>query len=119
VKVVVTAQGNTLASNLDPRFGRAQHLLLVDTETGEVTAYDNRENRNAAQGAGIQTAQFVARLGAEAVVTGHVGPKAFRTLEAAKIPVYLATQATVAEALEAFRKGRLEAAQGANVEGHW
>lgn len=119
MKVLVTAQGNTLGSALDRRFGRARYLLLVETESNAVVAYDNRENQNAMQGAGIQTAQFVARLGAQKVITGHVGPKAFQTLQAANIPVYLASEGTVAEAVEAFRTGKLQTTGQANVQGHW
>ena len=83
MKIVVTASGRTLADAMDTRFGRARYFLLVDSDTGTVAAHDNAQNLNAVQGAGIQAAEAVARLGAEAVVTGNVGPKAFRTLAAA------------------------------------
>lgn len=119
MKIVVTAQGPTLDSAVDPRFGRARHLLLVDPQTMQTTAHDNRQNLNAPQGAGIQAAQAVHDLGAGAVVTGHVGPKAFATLRAAGIAVYLGASGTVRDAVEQFRSGRLRAADGANVEGHW
>ena len=42
-------------------------------------------HRDAAQGAGIQTAQLVADKGTKAVITGEVGPKAGQVLEAAGI----------------------------------
>lgn len=67
MKVAVTAQGPDLDSLIDPRFGRAQYFLLVDTDTGKFTTHDNVQNLNAPQGAGIQAAQTVAQLGAEAV----------------------------------------------------
>ena len=35
MKVVVTAQGNDMSSEIDLRFGRAKFLLVVDTETGD------------------------------------------------------------------------------------
>ena len=89
MKVAVTSQGKELSSDIDPRFGRARWLLLVDTQTGLSEAYDNAVNLNIAQGAGIQTGQNVANLGAEAVITGNVGPNAFKTLDAANIKVYL------------------------------
>ena len=86
MKIVITSQGTSLESPVDPRFGRAKHFVLVDTNTGELSAHDNSQNLNAPQGAGIQAAQAVAQLGAEAVLTGHVGPKAFTTLQAASQP---------------------------------
>ena len=119
MRVVVTAQGPTLDALADPRFGRAKYLILVDTDTGEHSAVDNEINLNAAQGAGIQAAQNVAQLGAEAVLTGHVGPKAFMTLQAANIAVYTGVSGTVGEAIEQFKSGRLTAAAKADVQGHW
>jgi predicted Fe-Mo cluster-binding NifX family protein len=119
VKVVITAQGPGLDSPVDPRFGRARHFVLFDTESGEYSGYDNAHNLNAPQGAGIQAAQAVARLGAEAVLTGHVGPKAFTTLQAANIAIYTGVSGTVEEAIAQFKSGRLKPAARADVQGHW
>jgi predicted Fe-Mo cluster-binding NifX family protein len=58
-------------------------------------------------------------LGAQAVVTGNVGPKAFRILNAAGIKVYLSAEGTVAEAIRKFKAGELKETTVANVEGHW
>ena len=119
MKVVVTAQGRDLDSPVDPRFGRARYFLLIDTETGQFTAHDNMQNLNAPQGAGIQAAQMVVQLGAEAVLTGNVGPKAFTTFEAGQVAVHAGATGTVREALEELRSGRLQPAAMATVEGHW
>jgi predicted Fe-Mo cluster-binding NifX family protein len=119
MKVVVTSQGSTLDSPVDPRFGRARFFVLVDTESGEHAAHDNAQNLSAPQGAGIQAAQAVARLGADAVLTGHVGPKAFAALQAAGISVCTGAAGTVREAVEQFNAGRLSAAQKADVQGRW
>lgn len=119
MKVVITSQGTTLESPVDPRFGRARYFLLVDTETQQVTVHDNVQNLNAPQGAGIQAAQTVARLGAQAVLTGNVGPKAFTTLQAAGIEIFPGASGTGQEALVQYQAGHLAAATKANVEGHW
>jgi predicted Fe-Mo cluster-binding NifX family protein len=119
MKIVITSQGTSLESAVDPRFGRAKHFVLVNTDTGEVSAHDNAQNLNAPQGAGIQSAQTVARLGAEAVLTGHVGPKAFTTLQAANVAIYTGVAGTVKEAIEQFKSGKLNSAAKADVEGHW
>lgn len=119
MKIVVTAQGAEMESPVDPRFGRAKYFVLVDTETGQHQAHDNAQNLNAAQGAGIQAAQTVAQLGAETVLTGHVGPKAFATLTAANVAVYTNASGTVKEAIEQFQAGQLESAAKADVQGHW
>ena len=119
MKVAVSSVGETLDSAVDPRFGRAAQFVLVDTDTGEHQLISNAQNLNAAQGAGIQSAEAVARLGAKALVTGHCGPKAFRVLLAAGIKIYNTDARTVAEALEHYRAGKLKEAESADVEGHW
>lgn len=117
MKVIVTALGAGMESPVDPHFGRAKYFVLVDTETGDHATHDNAQNLNAIHGAGIQAAQCVARLGAEAVVTGHVGPKAFATLQAAGIAIYEGASGTVADAIRSLRAGQLQQAAQADVEG--
>ena len=119
MKIAISSEGTSLESPVDPRFGRAKHFVLVDTDTGEFSAHDNAQNLNAPQGAGIQAAQTVARLDAKAVLTGHVGPKAFTTLHAANVAVYTGTSGTVKEAIDQFKSGRLIPTTKADVEGHW
>ena len=119
MKVVVTSQGADVDSAVDPRFGRAKFLVLIDTETGEFTAHDNAQNLNALQGAGIQAAQNVVSLGAAAVITGNVGPKAFTALQTGNVKPYIGATGSVQDAVEQFKDGRLQCADQANVEGHW
>lgn len=119
MKIAVTTSGNTLDAPLDTRFGRAPRFLIYDTQTGTYEVMDNAQNLNAAQGAGIQSAQNVARSGASVLITGHCGPKAFKVLTAAKISIYCTAASTVQEALNLFSKGELKPEGAANVEGHW
>jgi predicted Fe-Mo cluster-binding NifX family protein len=119
MKLAVTSQGNNLQSPLDPRFGRARYFIVVDSETGAFSAADNTVNLNAAQGTGIQAGKRVAELGVQGLITGHVGPKAFSTLQAAGVKIYPSDAGTVAEAVEQFKAGKLQAAASADVEGHW
>jgi predicted Fe-Mo cluster-binding NifX family protein len=119
VKIAFTTSGEDLNAPLDTRFGRAPKFLVYDLETDAFAVIDNQQNLNAAQGAGIQSAQAVARMGAQAIVTGHCGPKAFRVLQAAGIEVFNADAPTVADALAQYRAGELSGAKGADVEGHW
>ena len=67
-------------------------------------------------GAGIQAAKKVNELGVDALITGHVGPKAFATLQAGKVTIYTGT---AADAIKQFKAGKLKAAGSADVEGHW
>lgn len=119
MNIAITSQGNDLDSMVDQRFGRAVQFIIYDTETEEFAAIDNAQNLNAAQGAGIQTAQNIINTGSEAVLTGHCGPKAFRTLTAGNVKVFVNVEGSVKEAIEMFKKGELSAADGADVDGHW
>ncbi len=119
MKIAFTTSGDDLQAALDSRFGRAPKFLLYDTESENFTVHDNAQNLNAAQGAGIQSAETIARLGAKVLVTGHCGPKAFRVLSAAGISVYSSDTPTVAEALQQFKAGKLFPILAADVEGHW
>jgi predicted Fe-Mo cluster-binding NifX family protein len=119
MKIVFTTSGDNLNAPLDSRFGRAEKFLVYDLDSETFDVVDNQQNLNAAQGAGIQSAETVARLGAKAIVTGHCGPKAFRVLLAAGIKIFNTDAPTVAEALEQYRAGRLTEAKTADVEGHW
>ena len=119
MKVAITSQGKDSANTVDPRFGRAKYFVLFDTETNEFSAHDNSQNLNAMQGAGVQAARNVAELGAEVLVTGNVGPKAFATLQAADVKIYIGATGSVKDALEQFKTGQLQCASKANVEGHW
>ena len=119
MKIAISAQGTSLDSSVDPRFGRSKYFIVADTESGEFSPHDNTMNLNAAQGAGIQAAKNVADLGVQAVITGNVGPKAYSTLTAAGIEIYTGATGTVRYILDAFRAGKLSRADRANVDGHW
>jgi len=119
MKLAVTSQGEGMNASVDPRFGRARYFIVVDTETGESSTIDNAVNLNASQGAGIQAGRNIVELGVGVLVTGHVGPKAFSTLQAGHVMVYTGASGTVAEAVEQYKAGTLKAAESADVEGHW
>jgi predicted Fe-Mo cluster-binding NifX family protein len=117
--IAVTAAGETLDAPVDPRFGRAPKFILYDSVTKKSRAVDNGQSLNTVQGAGIQAAETISRLGAECVLTGHCGPKAYRTLSAAGIRIYSGASGTVAEAIASFESGGLVQASDADVDGHW
>jgi predicted Fe-Mo cluster-binding NifX family protein len=119
MKVAFTTSGDNLDAPMDNRFGRAQKFLVYDLDTNAFELIDNQQNLNAVQGAGIQSAETIARAGAQAVVTGHCGPKAFRALSAAGIKIFNVRAGAVSEALGKYRAGQLQEARSADVEGHW
>ncbi|MEW5933713.1 MAG: NifB/NifX family molybdenum-iron cluster-binding protein [Bacillota bacterium] len=118
MKVAVAAQGETLDSPVDMRFGRAPFFLVVDSETLDYEVIANPAVQ-APGGAGIQTAQLLARSGVGAVVAGNVGPNAMSALRAAGVEVYAARGGTVRENVQAFLRRELVPLADATVASHF
>ncbi len=107
MKIAVTAKSPNPSGPIDSVFGRAQNFLIFDTDQNEWSCYPNVQNLEAAQGAGIQAAQQIQKLGASVLITGNLGPKAQRVLVAANIKAYMASQGTVEQALADYQQQRL------------
>ena len=117
MKICVTSEGNSLDSNVDPRFGRCQYFIIVDADTLKFEAIEN-PNIDSIGGAGIQSAQLVASKKVKAVVTGNVGPNAFQTLQAAGIEVFTGASGTVKEAIEKYKEGEFKVTSNPSVGSH-
>jgi predicted Fe-Mo cluster-binding NifX family protein len=119
MKIAVTAMGKDLDAEIDPRFGRARYLVIVDDKGTVCEAWDNSVNLNAMQGAGIQAAKVLADKDVRVLLTGHCGPNAFRALQAAGIKVGVDQSGTVRKAVERFQRNEVSFADEPNAEAHW
>jgi predicted Fe-Mo cluster-binding NifX family protein len=117
MKVAVSAAGPSLDSQVDPRFGRCQYLLIVDADSMTFEALENPAVTSPG-GAGIQVAELVANKGAKAVITGSCGPNAYQVLSAAHVDVLDGVSGSVREAVEGYRRGQLKAAAGPSGSPH-
>ncbi|MFZ5785300.1 MAG: NifB/NifX family molybdenum-iron cluster-binding protein [Acidobacteriota bacterium] len=117
MKVAVSSTGSTLDAAIDPRFGRCQTFLLVETDDLGFEAVANG-SFTLGGGAGIQAALLVAQRGAKAVLTGNCGPNAHQTLTASGIQVVVGCSGTVRDAVSRFAAGALEPAPAPNVAPH-
>jgi predicted Fe-Mo cluster-binding NifX family protein len=107
MRIAISTSGTDLDAALDPRFGRTHHLVVCTTGSEAVTHHANPTATTAEHGAGIRTAEFVASLGVQAVISGAVGPKAMQVLRAAGITAYASTAPTARAALADLHAGRL------------
>lgn len=98
---------------------RAPWLIEIDTETSEWRPHDNSANRDVGGGAGVAAALTIVEVRAEALVTGNVGPKAFKTLTSAGTRIYLVGACTVRDALQRLIDGDLAPAESESVAGSW
>ena len=116
MKVIITAITDNIEQSFNPRFGRSDYFILVDSETKDWQAFQNPA-ASAPGGAGPQAVQFIADKGADAVISGRYGPSAFTALNAAGIKAYIAKQGTVNEVLEQFLADDLESVTAPTGEG--
>ena len=102
---------------VDQRFGRCPYFVLVDSESMQFEAVPNPAVASG-HGAGIQAAQTIAGNQAKVLITGNVGPNAFRALSAAGIAIVTGASGKVRDAIEKYKKGLLSETREPTVKGH-
>ncbi len=118
MKIAISTTGETLASELDPKFGRAQYFIVYDIEQEKISAViNNTLNVNAQGGAGTNASQLIANSGATAVISGNFGPNAFKGLNAFDIEIYSSEVQTIKEVINNFKAGKLTKVSSATVPG--
>ena len=90
VKICISSTGETLDSEIDPRFGRSEFFLIVNIGSQKILGFEPIKNIGAAQGsgAGISAAEQIGNLKVKALITGDIGPKAGDVLGQLGIEVY-------------------------------
>lgn len=118
MKICITAQGNTLDVPVDPRFGRCQYFIFINSESDEYESVGNPHKDGG--GAGIQVGQVMAEKKVAVVLTGNVGPNAFKTLQAAQIKIVTGISGTVKEVYEKYKSGGFDTTtRGPTVDSHF
>ena len=118
MRVAVSANGSSLDTEIDPRFGRCSYFIIVDSETMEFEAIDNT-SAMAAGGAGISASQMIAGKDVQVVLTGNCGPNAHQVLSSAGIQVITGVSGKVKDAIEDYRAGKFKASSQPNVPDHF
>jgi len=110
MKIAFTAKGTGWDDPMDPRFGRAPYILILDTVSNELIPVDNKANADAAHGAGPQTAQKLFDHQAEVLLTGNgPGGNAAVVLDKAGIKIFTgAGEMNVRQTYEAYKNGQLK-----------
>lgn len=106
-RIAVTASSPDLDVEVEPRFGRAPYILLVDPGTLAWEAVEG-PGQQARGGAGIKVAQFLSQRDVTDVISGEFGPNAHEALSAAGIAMHRCESGTRArEAVELMKEGKL------------
>ncbi len=108
MKIAISSTGKSLESEIDARFGRCPYFLIVEIEDKEIKNIKAIENIAAGQrgGAGITSAEIIAKEKVEAVITANLGPRAFSVFEQFEIKIYQG-EGKVGDAVQKFIKGEL------------
>jgi predicted Fe-Mo cluster-binding NifX family protein len=117
MKICISSLGSDLAAGIDPRFGRAQRYVIVNTETKAFECIENPAAM-AGGGAGTRAAQLVIDKGVKAVLTGNIGPNAFTVLSTAGVAIYTGLSGTVQNAVEMFASGTLQPVEAPTAAAH-
>ncbi len=109
MKIVFTAKAEGWDAGMDPRFGRASFLVLLDEESGELENIDNSAQTTGDHGAGPKTSQKVLELEPDIVITGNgPGGNALRVLEKSPVAIYIgADNMSVKDAYGKYKAGEL------------
>jgi predicted Fe-Mo cluster-binding NifX family protein len=107
MKIAISATGQNLDAEVDPRFGRCQYFIIVDPDTMQFEAVAN-ESAMASGGAGISAAQMIVSKGVEAVLTGNCGPNATQVLSSAGIKIISGVSGKVKDAVQSYKSGELQ-----------
>jgi predicted Fe-Mo cluster-binding NifX family protein len=118
MKIAVSAMSTDLDAQVDPRFGRCQYFIIVDSDTLEYESIEN-PNIGAVGAAGVQSGQLISEKGAQVILTGNVGPNAFQALSAADLQIITGVTGTVKSAIQRFRSGQLQSVNRATVPDHF
>ena len=105
MKIVISATGKDIESNIDATFGRALFFLIVDTKTKELKVIENKA-RDRPNGVGITAVNTVENEGIDAVITADIGPLAFEIFEQGGIKIYKA-EGKINDAIRLFEEGKL------------
>jgi len=105
LRIAITLCAPSMDAQVDHRFGRARYMGLVDTDANEEEVWENPHIDE--RSAGVRAAKALADAGAQALISGEVGPNALKVLRAAGIRVYRA-RGSARDAVHALLSGGLD-----------
>jgi len=101
MKIAITSDGNKLDSKVDIRFGRCSYFAIYDTETKDVEFISN-PNKESNEGAGPASAQFIASISVQKVISGEFGNKVKSIFES--LQIQLETQSDTEKSIAEITK---------------
>lgn len=112
MKIAVTSYGPTIDDRLDERFRVARFVIIYDTL---LQNFEQLKIFSSPKELGQETARRIIQAGAKALITGHIGNKAYSMLYENQIVVYSVGGLTVRQALNFFQNNHLKRLAAANA----
>jgi len=107
MRIAIASKGRELSSQVEPRFGRAQYIIIHDTGSPEPEVLDNQEISQLTGGAGVKAAESVVDKRVDYVISQNFGPKALQVFKVANIKAAVISGVTVAQAIELAKRRQL------------
>ncbi len=114
MKILISATGKDIESNIDATFGRAPFFLIVGPKSEEVKVIENKA-RDRSSGVGITSVNVVLNEEMDAVITKDIGPEAYKVFESCGIKIYQA-EGKIKDAIQDFKEGKLSEMTKATVQ---
>lgn len=107
MKIAVSATGKSKENVMDQRFGRCEYFQIYNTDSKEIKVISN-DGVSSGGGAGIAAASQIIEEGADVIITGSLGPNAYKLIEKAGIKAYNCEVISVFKVFELFQKNQLK-----------
>lgn len=115
-RMAVTSTGDDLDSRIAP-MARSSFFIIFEGSPENRMVMENLVRKGGSESA-IKTAAELAKQKVDIVITGTIGPRAFKELEAAGVKVHAGCEGKVSEALEKCLKGKLPICKKATYGGY-
>jgi predicted Fe-Mo cluster-binding NifX family protein len=107
MKVAIFADGSDLNAKIAYRLGVSKYLLIIDIDSGEFEAVPNPADAGR-HGAGVQAIELAVKRGVKVILTKYCSPSIVHQFKATDIEILTGVTGTVKDAVEHYKKGRLE-----------
>lgn len=101
MKIAVSCSGNEIWSH----FGHCENFMIYDAENGKILSEQSVPNPGHKPGF---LPNFLADMGVEVMITGHMGDSAAEIFAKRKVNVVLGASGNARTAVEAFLRGELK-----------
>jgi len=113
MKIGIPSMGHDgLNDQVGEHFGRVPTYTIVDLDSNQTKTVANTSHHMGGQG---DPPHILKREGVDVLVCRGLGRRAISLFEELNIEVYIGAQGTILDAIEAFRKGKLQKASTADA----